>query len=56
MGLIREPKNVDFTQESKPWNESELSDFRELMRNMKSKNLQPKARISKIKKAGIVLK
>ena len=31
MGLIREPKGVDFTVESKPWSAKELADFRKLM-------------------------
>ena len=38
MGLIREPKNVDFTVESKPWTEVELRDFRKLMTELKAKN------------------
>jgi hypothetical protein len=37
MGLIREPKNIDFTVNSKPWTESELKDFREIMNKLKSK-------------------
>jgi len=39
MGLIREPKNVDFIIKSEPWTEKELADFRELMN--KSKNRLP---------------
>lgn len=38
MGLIREPKNVDFTKQSKPWTEEELRDFRKLMAKLKSRN------------------
>jgi len=38
MGLIREPKNVDFTAQSKPWTEDELRDFRILMNELKAKN------------------
>lgn len=38
MGLIREPKNVDFTVQSKPWTEKELRDFRKLMTELKAKN------------------
>lgn len=30
MGLIKEPKNVDFTVQSEPWTEEELKDFRKL--------------------------
>nr|MBK9652466.1 hypothetical protein [Bacteroidota bacterium] len=42
MGLIREPKNVDFTVESKPWTEVELRDFRKLMAELKAKNAKRK--------------
>lgn len=38
MGLIREPKNVDFTVQSKPWTAEELRDFRKLMAEIKAKN------------------
>ncbi len=44
MGLIREPKNVDFTFESKPWTEVELRDFRKLMTELKSKKVKQKVR------------
>jgi hypothetical protein len=42
MGLIREPKNVDFTVKSEPWTEEELSDFRKLMKTLNEKNLKRK--------------
>jgi len=42
MGLIREPKNVDFTVQSKPWTEEELFDFRKLMAELKAKNFSKK--------------
>ena len=38
MGLIREPKNVDFTYQSTPWTKEELIDFRKIMSNLKAKN------------------
>lgn len=44
MGLIREPKNVDFTVQSKPWTEEELRDFRKLMTKLKAKNASRKLR------------
>ena len=44
MGLIREPKNVDFTAESKPWTAEELRDFRKLMKELKAKNAARKLR------------
>ena len=37
MGLIREPKNIDFTVQSTPWTEDELQDFRKLMKELKAK-------------------
>lgn len=42
MGLIREPKNVDFTVQSEPWTDLELSDFRKLMDEIKAKNSKSK--------------
>lgn len=44
MGLIKEPKNVDFTVQSKPWTEDELRDFRKLMTKLKEKNALKKGR------------
>jgi hypothetical protein len=44
MGLIREPKNVDFTVQSKPWTDKELVDFRKLMTELKAKNSKQKMR------------
>ena len=38
MGLIREPKNVDFTVQSDPLIEEELRDFRKLRTKLKAKN------------------
>jgi hypothetical protein len=49
MGLIREPKNVDFTVESKPWTEAELADFRKLMKVLKAKK-KPVRKAETIKK------
>ena len=50
MGLIREPKNVDFTVQSKPWTETELQDFRKLMTKLKAKNESRKLRKNTAKK------
>jgi hypothetical protein len=50
MGLIKEPKNVDFMVQSEPWNEEELKDFRKLMDELKAKNAAKKLRHSKSKK------
>jgi hypothetical protein len=38
MGLIKEPKDVDFSTKSKPWTEKELADFRKIMQEIKAKN------------------
>lgn len=53
MGLIREPKNVDFTVQSKPWTKEELSDFRKLMAELKAKNAVKKIRVKSKKKKKI---
>ena len=45
MGLIKEPKNVDFSTQSKPWTEKELADFRKLMQEIKAKNAKRKERV-----------
>ena len=50
MGLIREPKDLDFTVQSKPWTEEELRDFRKLMKELKAKNDKRKLRSKKTKK------
>ena len=42
MGLIREPKDIDFNVQSAPWTEEELKDFRELMNKLKAKNKNSK--------------
>jgi hypothetical protein len=46
MGLIKEPKNVDFTVQSEPWTEEELKDFRKLMSELKAKTAKKKAQSS----------
>lgn len=50
MGLIREPKNVDFTLQSKPWTDEELRDFRKLMTKLKAKNSKRKLSVFSTKK------
>jgi len=42
MGLIKEPKNVDFNVQSEPWTEKELKDFRKLMNDLKAKSSKRK--------------
>ena len=52
MGLIREPKNVDFSMKSEPWNEKDLAEFRVLMNELKAKKAKRlvKKRSEKVKK------
>lgn len=49
MGLIKEPKNVDFSTKSEPWTEQELSDFRKIMQNIKDKNAKRRQRKLRLK-------
>ena len=44
MGLIKEPKDVDLSTKSEPWSEQELTDFRKIMQDIKSKNAKRKLR------------
>ena len=44
MGLIKEPKHIDFSTKSEPWTEQELSDFRKLMQEIKRKNRKKRLR------------
>lgn len=46
MGLIREPKNVDFIIQSEPWTKEELKSFREIMKQQKEKRAKLKARLT----------
>lgn len=54
MGFIREPKDVDFVVESKPWTEAELLEFRALMKKLreadkaKMQRVQPKRTSKKL--------
>lgn len=49
MTLIKEPKNIDFSKKSVPWTEQELSDFRKVMQEIKSKNRKTNKRASVVK-------
>jgi hypothetical protein len=54
MGLIKEPKNVDFSGQSEPWTEAELKDFRKLISELKAKTPKNKVESStKNKKVGV---
>lgn len=50
MGLIKEPKNIDFSTKSEPWTVVELADFRLLMQKIKSKNKKTQLKHSTRKK------
>jgi len=45
MGMIKEPREVDLSTKSEPWTEQELSDFRKIMQEIKSKNSKRKQRM-----------
>ena len=46
MGLIKEPKNVDFSTKSEQWTEEELLEFRKIMQQIKKKNGKRTERMS----------
>jgi hypothetical protein len=54
MRLIREPKDVDFTVQSKPWTEAELRDFRKLMTKLKAKNAARKPRQKTVRRKATI--
>lgn len=47
MGLIREPKNVDFTVLDKPWTEEELKEFSAFIKLRKEQQKKRQSRIQK---------
>ncbi len=49
MGLIREPKNVDFIIKSEPWTKEELKQFREIMKKQRERKAKLKLRVTKKK-------
>ena len=47
MGLIKEPKSIDFSTKSEPWTEEELADFRQVMKELKVETVaKPKRMVS----------
>lgn len=46
MGLVKEAKYIDLSMKSEPWTETELSDFRKLMQEIKTKTKIRKVRTS----------
>ena len=51
MGIIKEPKEVDMSTKSEPWTEKELTEFREVMQQIKGKNAKQKKRTLQLKSA-----
>jgi hypothetical protein len=53
MGLIREPKNVDFIIKSEPWTNDELKQLRDIMKKQRERKSNLKSRTTKkrVKKA-----
>jgi hypothetical protein len=49
MGLIKEPKHIDFSTKSEPWTAQELKDFRKIMQNIKTKNAKRKGKTLQLK-------
>jgi hypothetical protein len=47
MGLIREPKNVDFIIKSEPWTDAELKQFREIMKKQRTQLVKAKQLVIK---------
>jgi molybdate-binding protein len=47
MGLIREPKNVDFIIKSEPWTKDELKQFRAIMKKHRERKARLKLRATK---------
>ena len=54
MGLVKEPREIDFSTKSKPWTEKELIEFRQIMQSIKDKNAKKKEPLSKLKKRELV--
>ena len=53
MGLIREPKDVDFTIKSEPWTKEELKLFRDIMKQQRGNRSKLKLRTTKKSRAKI---
>jgi hypothetical protein len=51
MGLIREPRDVDFYIQSKPWTEKELNEFSEIIKKSKAEQLAKEKRRTARQKA-----
>ena len=50
MGLIKEPRKIDFSTKSIPWTEKELADFRQIMQSIKDKNAKKREKLTKLQK------
>jgi hypothetical protein len=54
MGLIREPKNVDFTVLDKPWTKEELKEFSAFIKLRKERCRKKVSRKSTVRKKDVV--
>lgn len=54
MGLIKEPKNVDFSMKSEPWTQEELNELSTYIKKSKAADVAGKKRRAAIKKAKTV--
>ena len=55
MGLIKEPKNVDFSMKSEPWTEEELKELSEFIKKSKAANRAGKKRRTRQKQSPVKL-
>lgn len=54
MGLIREPKNVDFTVLDKPWTKEELKEFSEFIKLRKEQRVKKTNRTTTLTRKKVV--
>jgi hypothetical protein len=50
MGLIKEPKSIDLTINSKPWTKEELAEFRAIIQKRKEAKAKKNSKASKTSK------
>jgi hypothetical protein len=55
MGLIREPKNIDFTVLDKPWTEEERNEFSAYIKLRKEQQKTRRARTKPAEKSSVVI-
>jgi hypothetical protein len=55
MGLIREPKNVDFTVLDKPWNDEERKEFSAFIKLRKEQQKKRRTRTKPTGKSSVLI-